>query len=347
MELLAVTIRDFWQTLSDMAPYLLFGFLMAGLLSVFLSPELVERHLGTGRFLPVVKASLFGVPLPLCSCSVIPVAASLRQHGANRGATTAFLISTPQTGVDSIFVTYSLLGLVFAIFRPVAAFLAGLFGGMVVAQMGDEPVVKAEEEGPSCSCHKGGRRTWREGLHHGFVVLPRDIAKPLLLGLVIAGLMGALLPPNYFAGGLGQGFGAKVIMLLVGIPVYVCATATVPVAAALIVAGVSPGAALVFLMTGPATNAATITTVWTMMGRATALVYLGVVAVSALASGVLLDAIYVHTGTAAAVADHVMLPPLAKTACAVVLLGVLGWSVVSRDKGSGPTSKVQGPRSKV
>ena len=132
MEILTKVIYEFWGTFSDMAPYLLFGFFIAGLLSVFVSPEKVERHLGGNGIWPVLKASVFGVPLPLCSCGVIPVATSLRRHGASRGATTAFLLSTPQTGVDSIMVTFSLLGPVFAIFRPLAAFVTGTVGGVLV-----------------------------------------------------------------------------------------------------------------------------------------------------------------------------------------------------------------------
>jgi len=125
-------LLDFWNTLSEMAPYLLFGFLVSGLLSVWLSPAVVERHLGGRGFMPILKASLFGVPLPLCSCGVIPVAVSLRKHGASKGATVSFLLSTPQTGVDSILVTYSLMGLALAIFRPIAALVTGLFGGVLV-----------------------------------------------------------------------------------------------------------------------------------------------------------------------------------------------------------------------
>jgi uncharacterized membrane protein YraQ (UPF0718 family) len=326
MAYLTSITAGFWHTLEAMAPYLLFGFLAAGLLSVFVSPELVERHLGRGRGRPVVKAALFGVPLPLCSCSVIPVATSLRRHGANRGATVSFLISAPQTGVDSIFVTYSLLGPVFAVFRPLAAFVSGLFGGLIVAHAdGEGETPPGEEDAPTCCCchAPGARRSLRAGLRHGFVTLPRDIANSLIVGLLLAGLIGALIPEAYFAGGLGSGWGAKFLMMLAGIPVYVCATATVPVAAALIGAGLSPGAALVFLMTGPATNAATIATVWNVMGKRTAWLYVAVVGVSALAAGGLLDKVYQSTGATAAVAEHAMLPGAVRTAAAVALLLLL------------------------
>ena len=132
LEFLRTIGLDFWGTLSEMSPYLLFGFLIAGLLSVCISPQRVEQHLGGGGFWQVFKASLFGVPLPLCSCGVIPVSMSLHKHGASKGATVSFLLSTPQTGVDSILVTYSLMGPIFAIFRPLAAFVTGVFGGCLV-----------------------------------------------------------------------------------------------------------------------------------------------------------------------------------------------------------------------
>ncbi len=140
-----------WETLVEMSPFLLFGFLVAGILYVFIRPELVERHLGGRGILQVVKASLLGVPLPLCSCGVIPVSASLRRHGAGRGATTSFLISTPQTGVDSIMVTLSLLGPVFAIFRPLFAFVSGIFGGAVVNAFDREEERRASSPAPASS----------------------------------------------------------------------------------------------------------------------------------------------------------------------------------------------------
>lgn len=332
MELVTLILSGIWETLLEMAPFLLFGFLMAGILSVVVSPTTVERHLGTGRVRPVVKAALFGVPLPLCSCSVIPVAASLRQHGANRAATTSFLISTPQTGVDSIFVTYSLLGLVFAIFRPVAAFISGVVGGLVVSGMdkSDDDGATPEEK-PACCCHAEHKTNkFIHGLRHGFVVLPRDIAGPLLIGLFIAGLIGALVPEDYFGNGLGGGLAAKFVMMGLSIPVYVCATATVPVAAALIAAGLSPGAALVFLMAGPATNAATITTVWSTMGKRTALLYVAVVGVSAIVAGIVLDLVYTQTGVLPEPSAHHMLPEATRVALAVLLLVVLGAAKLPR-----------------
>ena len=320
--------EGFWGIVGEMSPYLLFGFLVAGVLNVLISPMWVERHLGGRGLWPVVKASAFGVPLPLCSCGVIPVAASLRRHGAGRGATTAFLISTPQTGVDSIVVTFSLLGPIYTVFRPIVALISGILGGGVVGAL--ESNHEGESHATDChdACCEGRQRPWPVRiLHYGFVVLARDIGWALLLGLIAAALITALVPDDFFAAELGGvmtgGIGAMLIMMAIGIPVYVCATASVPVAAALIIKGVSPGAAMAFLMTGPATNAATIATVWKTMGRRTALVYLVTVAVTAVASGLLLDALFEAADVNPKPATSEMLPQWLKIASAVTLLGVM------------------------
>ena len=327
------TAVGFWATLIEMAPYLLFGFLVAGVLSVLIPTRWVEEHLGGRGLLPSIKAAAFGVPLPLCSCGVIPVSASLRRHGASRGATTAFLISTPQTGVDSILVTLSLLGPVFAIFRPFAALAAGVLGGGIVDALEKDGGAVEADPPAACEdacCSGDGHESKAVGaLRYGFVTLPRDIGRSLLVGLLLAGLITALVPPE-LAAKVGSGFLGMVVMMALGLPVYVCATASVPIAAALIAKGVSPGAAFVFLMTGPATNAATIATVWKVMGRRTAVVYLATVGLSALALGALLDLVYVHTGAAPAPHAHELIPHAVKIASAVALLAVLGAAFLSR-----------------
>jgi len=325
------TALAFWSTLCEMAPYLLFGFLMAGALSVVISPELIERHLGGGGILSILKASLFGVPLPLCSCSVIPVATSLRKHGASEGATTAFLLSTPQTGVDSIMATLSLLGPIFAVFRPFAAFVTGILGGTLVGATAPSradavDIPKCTDE---CCSHGNGKSKLRRALRYGFVSLPRDIAGPLIIGLVIAGVISVLVPTDFFADKLGQGIVAMVVMMVLGIPVYVCATASIPVAAAMMLKGITPGAALVFLMTGPATNAAAIATLWKLLGKRTTVIYLIVVALTALAAGLSLDYLFNIAGTSAGQIESWMLPQWVKTPSAIVLLAVLGTAVFS------------------
>jgi len=323
----------FGDVFSDMSPYLLFGFFAAGLLSVLISTRHVERHLGGHGFWPVLKAALLGIPLPLCSCSVLPVTASLRKHGAGRGGATAFLISTPQTGVDSILVTYSLLGPVFAIFKPAAALVSGMVGGVAVDAL--EPHGEADDQeiedcqDACCSEDQAGRSKLSRAMRYGFIELPRDIGVALIIGILVAGAIAIFVPEQFFVG-VRQGTVAILVMMALGIPVYVCSTASVPIAAALMMRGVSPGAALAFLMTGPATNAAGIATVWRIMGRRTALIYLGAVAATAFASGLLLDALWNPEAAEVAHAGHAFLPPPVKWASGIVLLVVLSYAILRR-----------------
>jgi len=329
-----------WQTLADMSPYLLFGFLAAGLLSLIATPDKVKKHLGGHGAWPVVKASLLGIPLPLCSCGVIPVAASLNKHGARNGAVSSFLISTPQTGVDSILVTYSLMGPVMAIFRPVAAFISGVLGGLAMNAF-DKSGTGSEVPRESCRdecCLEGRTRRHPlvQALRHGFITLPRDIARPLLAGLLAAGMITALIPPHLFQERLQSSFMQMLIMLAIGIPIYVCATGSVPIAAAMIAKGISPGAAFVFLMTGPVTNVAALATVWKMMGRRAVAVYTAAVAVTAIMCGMALDAILTTGRLPPPSHAHSMLPGWIGTVSAGVLLILLAWhSIPSRWRSGG------------
>jgi uncharacterized protein len=325
----------FWNTVLEMSPYLLFGFFMAGLLSVLVSKQLVEKHLGGRGLWSVIKASLLGVPLPLCSCSVIPVTMSLRKHGASRGAAVSFLLSTPQTGVDSIFVTYALLGPVFAIFRPIAAFVTGIVGGVMVNIFGDS-LENGSQQNQSCEdecCCVGHKSNpVMRIFKYGFVTLPRDIGRAMLIGLVVAAFISALVPDGFFADKLGTGIVPMLVMMLLGIPMYVCATASVPIAAALMLKGLSPGAALVFLMTGPATNAASFVLIWKMMGRATAITYLVAVAGCALLSAIILDYIIRAVVFAHTAYHGWMMPRNIEYISAVVLFIVLIFAILHKHK---------------
>jgi len=339
METALKALNGLWLVLGDMSPYLLLGFAIAGALSVLISARTVERHLGGAGFWPVFKAALFGVPLPLCSCGVIPVGASLRRQGASRGATVAFLISTPQTGVDSIMVTFSLLGITFAIYRPVAALISGLLGGSLVALATRDTASPAGPDNtPATPCHDGTCATdtaaatevplgpmarLRKAAVYGFLTLPQDVGRSMLAGLIVAAVITAIVPSDFFTGVLSGGILAMLAMMVLAIPVYVCATASVPVAMALIATGVSPGVALVFLMTGPATNAATITTIWRTMGPKTAVLYLLSVAVTALVSGLTLDYLIPVIGGTGTLEMDWMLPPTVRTVLAIILLAVL------------------------
>lgn len=329
LDTLISIIISFWTTLTAMSPYLLFGFFVSGVLSVFISPKFVETHLGGKGLWPITKASLFGVPLPLCSCGVIPVTVSLKKHGASKGASVSFLLSTPQTGVDSILVTYSLLGPVIAIVRPVIAFITGLIGGTAVQTFVREtpsvPNNNLSETHQNSGNHKSHESKFLKALKHGFVTLPKDISCPVLMGIVVAALIAAFVPEHFIIEGvetLGT-LGTMLVMMAMGIPVYVCASASVPLAAVMIAKGVSPGAALVFLMTGPATNAAGLATIWKIMGSRTAIVYLLTVIICALSSGLLLDLIFPELTVSVQEHFHEMSPSLSDHIFGIALLAVL------------------------
>ena len=320
-----------WLVMLEMAPYLLFGFALAGLMSIWISPAWTERHLGGRGIGPVIKATLLGVPLPLCSCSVIPVVASMRRHGASRAAATSFLLSTPQTGVDSIAVTYALLGPVFAVFRPIAAIVTGLLGGSLVLAAGNSKSAQADAP-PECmdSCCSGDRArpAWLRALHYGFVTLPRDLVWPLLAGVAIAGAISTALPEHFIHEHLGTGTASILVLMAAGIPLYICATASIPIAAGLIRLGASPGAALAFLIVGAATNPAAVTTVWKLLGRRTTVVYLVTVAISALGCGLLLNVLGnwlpAAAASGAACAGHTVEQfGIWSNLCAVALLAIL------------------------
>mgnify|MGYP003715473063 CR=1 FL=1 len=307
MDMLLNILMEVWLVTVAMAPYLLFGFLMAGGLSVLISKDYVRRHLGGHGWLESFKAALFGVPMPICSCGVIPLAASLRKHGASRSATASFLASTPQTGGDSLMITYALLGWVYAVFRAVVAFISGIICGMAVGAVSPpEP-----EEVPQCRdecCQPNQAPILKRMLSYGFLTLPRDIARAMLLGIILSGIISGLIPENYFADRMGDSVAAMFLMLALGIPLYVCSSASVPIALAFIKAGISPGAALIFLITGPATNTATLTTLWSIIGRRQLFVFLFSLALCALAAGFTMNALpldlgiqeqihHIHSGT--------------------------------------------------
>jgi hypothetical protein len=330
-EYIKILIVKFWLTMTEMSPYLLFGFLVAGILSVFISARTVERHLGSRGFWSILKASLFGVPMPLCSCGVIPVSMSLYKHGASRGATISFLLSTPQTGLDNIFIIYSLLGPVFAVFSPIVAMVSGLFGGTMVSIFDRQPTQQNQPCKEDCCNETKKENRILKALRYAFLILPSDIGRAMLVGLIIAAIISASVPDDFFSTYLAAGGGilAMVVMMAVGIPMYVCSAASVPIAAALIEKGLNPGAAMVFLMTGPATNAAGITTIWSLLGKKTAIVYLISIVISAFTAGLVLDMIFRGLPKGAVHIHGAMLPGWFGNLCAIVLLAVLGWAILN------------------
>jgi uncharacterized membrane protein YraQ (UPF0718 family)/copper chaperone CopZ len=276
--------------LTEMAPYLMLGFIFAGLLHLLFPKKRVRKYMGQNNFKSIFNAALLGVPLPLCSCGVIPTGISFYKHGASKASTVSFLISTPQTGVDSIFVTYSMLGLPFAIIRPIVAFVTGLLGGLVTKKIDpekEETVLQNNENGDELP--KGFLPRVKEMFRYSFVDFLQDISNWLIIGLLIAALISVMVPDDFFADKIPNDFLGMLIILVISIPVYICATASVPVAAVLMLKGLSPGAALVLLMAGPATNAATITMIGRILGKKSLIGYLGAIITGALLSGLIID----------------------------------------------------------
>lgn len=320
----------FWQTARQMSFWLLWGFLLAGVLSLVFTPGRVERHLGRrAGWRAVLWAVGLGVPLPLCSCGVLPVAAGLRRGGASKGATAGFLLATPQTGLDSILATYALLGWPFAVMRPLVALVSGLTGGWLIeALAGDAGEVRAPEGGVRESAGPGPARG-AAGLVGRVVCYAFDllgnVARPLGLGLVFSALILAFVPPGAFSGAwLGNDWVAFPVMLLVGMPLYVCSTASIPMALALMVKGLSPGAALVFLIVGPALNGASLTMLVSLLGRRAVVLFLGVLSAFAVGAGVLLNG-WVGAGVPGGGVACCAGAAHGSTWAAVVLLALLGY----------------------
>lgn len=294
-----------YEVFSMAAPFLLLGFALAGVAHLLLPTERARQWLGRPGWRGVFRASLLGLPLPLCSCSVIPVATALRKQGAGKGATTSFLISTPQTGVDSIAVTYALLDPIMTVFRPIASLISALIGGLTVDAIDPDTDTHRDgtvHPGESCThCHNqdeshpadGRKAPWPVRLaRFGFVEVARDVLWPLAIGFVLSGLIKALLPDDFFTRHLGGEAVTVALMLVVGLPFYVCASASTPIAAVMILKGLSPGAAMVFLLAGPATNITTMLVVKQQLGWRSLWAYLGSVAVTAVAMGMALNAVY-------------------------------------------------------
>ncbi len=286
-------MREIFELINSMAPYLLLGFLLAGLMHAFVPQNLYRRYLGGNSFRSVLNAALLGIPLPLCSCGVIPTAMSLRKEGASKGATVSFLISTPQTGVDSIIATYSLIGLPFALLRPLAALVTSLFGGCLVNRFDDKDVCSTSCAAPSESVDGGVRVSFRQRLQsafrYAFVEMMQDIGKWLLLGLVVAGLITVFVPDSFFALFADKPLLSMLLVLAFAVPMYLCATGSIPIAVALMLKGLSPGTALVLLMAGPAVNVASMLVISKVMGKKTLLFYLLSIVSGAIAFGLAID----------------------------------------------------------
>lgn len=293
-------LSEIWFLLCEMSPFLLLGFLLAGLMHEFIPNTLYTRYLGKPSFRSVVLAALFGVPLPLCSCGVIPTAMGIRREGASKGATISFLIATPQTGVDSIIATYSLMGLPFAVIRPVVALLTAIFGGTLCNALDNDNVDDNLNPNANLNANDGKKSTstlsssssskrLRRAFTYAFGEMMEDIGKWLAIGLVVAGIITAAVPDSWFIIFRDNTLYSILFVLVFSIPMYLCATGSIPIAMALMLKGLTPGAALVLLMAGPACNAASILVVGKVLGKRTMLIYLVSIVMGAIVSGYVID----------------------------------------------------------
>ena len=315
----------------EMGPYLLLGFFIAGLLHVFVPKGFYSKYLSKDNKFAVLYAALLGVPLPLCSCGVIPTAVGLKNEKASKGAVASFLIATPQTGIDSILATFSLMGLGFAIIRPVAALITGVCGGLLVSRFVKEDDNDAAVAA-SCS-NETGSRLWRV-LRYAYFEMMQDIGGRLLIGLIVAALIQVAVPDEFFLTFGKQPLLQMLVILAVAVPMYICSTGSIPVAAALVMKGLSPGAAFVMLMAGPAVNLASILVVRKTMGQRFTLIYLLTIVCFSILFGLLVNALGIGIPSMAAgdacCADEVVLPSVFKLVCASILTILLIFALIMK-----------------
>lgn len=320
-----------WQLSIAMAPYIIFGLAFAGILHEIVPDSIVTRHLGKDNISSVVKSTVFGIPLPVCSCGVIPLATSIKKSGASKGATLSFLISTPITGVDSILATYGIFGWIFTAYRVVTSMIIAMVAGILTNIFDKEPEIQKDtvkkesvkkpaftamapqtatsfsmsipnKEEESCgtgtgACCSGGNEekksfSFTAAMKYAFVTLLGDIAKPLFWGLLLGALITVAIPENLSEVLKEYSWLSYLIVIIIAVPMYVCATASLPIAAGLMLSGVSAGAAFVFLSAGPATNTVTIGVVKKMLGTKSLFIYLGSIIVGSLLFGLGLDYIF-------------------------------------------------------
>jgi len=349
-----------WSLSISMAPYILFGLLFAGILHELVPESIVTKHLGKENITSVVKSTLFGIPLPVCSCGVIPLATSIKKSGASKGATLSFLISTPITGIDSILATYGIFGWIFTLYRAVTSMVIAMVAGILTnifdkdtstslldEQSQSTVTVKENRpyfsvnapkeescgtgEGNCCSSVNDEKKNFSfvAALKYAFVTLLGDIAKPLFWGLLLGALITVAIPENLAELLKNNIWLSYLIVIAIAVPMYVCATASLPIAAGLMLSGVSAGAAFVFLSAGPATNTVTIGVVKKMLGTKSLLIYLGSIIIGSILFGLGLDYIFESSNIDPAslihMEEHV---GIIATVSAVILWGLVLWFMV-------------------
>ncbi len=308
-----------WSLSIAMAPYILFGLLFAGILHELVPDSIVSKHLGKDNISSVLKSTVFGIPLPVCSCGVIPLATAIKKSGASKGATLSFLISTPITGVDSIMATYGIFGWIFMLYRTITSMIIAMIAGIltnifdkeeirgmvsrtpnfnfstVAPQTSTNFAINAFKSEGSCSVSLSNDKkkfSFVAGIKYAFGTLFSDIAKPLFWGLIIGAIITIAIPDNLAELLSDNSWFSYLLAISIAVPMYVCATASLPIAAGLMLSGVSAGAAFVFLTAGPATNTVTIAVVKKMLGTKSLIIYLGSIIIGSIVFGLGLDYIF-------------------------------------------------------
>lgn len=292
MDKITEIINTLINLLGEMSPYILLGFIIAGFLHAFIPTSAFSKHLSGNGWKTIIKSALIGVPLPLCSCGVLPTAISLKRSGASNAATTSFLVATPQTGIDSITATWSLLGPAFAVIRPISAFFTACVSGVAVGKSTkvdnkesntSEKMISAQKE------HKSVYHKVSTAFKYGFVDLIDSIGSWLLIGLIIAALITVFIPTDFFVILREYPLLAMIAVVVIAIPMYICATGSIPIALSLMLKGLSPGTALVLLMAGPAANFASFTLISRELGKKSAIIYVTSIVVCSILFGIIVD----------------------------------------------------------
>lgn len=329
-------INNFILLFTESAPFLLLGLLLAGVIRLLIPDKWITKYLGKNS--SVVTAAVIGTPMPLCSCSVIPTAMGIRRAGASKASTASFMVATPETGVDSIGVTYALMGPVMAVARPIAAIVSAIVAGVLV-RLWDIETPPIQEKAVKSCC--GGKKPavlspWGKAkavVQYGYGKLLSDFMGWLMIGLFFAALIQTFVPPSLLSE-YGSGVFAMMLVVLISIPMYICATASTPVAAGLMLSGISPGAALVFMLTGPATNIATLMVVKNELGLKSLIGYLTGVIVTALVMGLSFDWILNYFDIVIAVSHghHGEMTSLLYSASAIILASLIIWQYAKKLK---------------
>ncbi|MBK8806115.1 MAG: SO_0444 family Cu/Zn efflux transporter [Bacteroidales bacterium] len=355
---LANYFKELLFLVNEMSAYLLFGFLIAGLLHVLIKKDSIKKYIGQDSIKSIIYATLIGIPLPLCSCGVIPTGISFYKQGASTSATISFLTATPQTGVDSIMITYSLLGLPFAIIRPIVALFSGILGGVLNIYFNKKEIVKKEipkntkpqffldttiinkskscKEG-NCSCPKETKNqsVYFRALKFAFIDVMDDIAKWLFIGILLAALFSVVIPNDFF-NQLNNSYLEIFFVLILSVPIYMCATGSIPIAAILLLKGLSPGAALVLLVAGPATNITSLTVLGKTIGRKATIIFLASIVLSSVFFGLLINislpSEWFSISNLHSEHKHELLPDSIKYISSIILFILVFYSLIKKIK---------------